>query len=114
MSYYVTFYSYKGGVGRTLTLVNVAVSLVRYGHSVFIWELDLEAPGLLHMPFFEPLRKRATGGTVDLIAAYPQADPSQELSRYVLEHPEFEPGRLRLLPAGCADTHYAERFAAIR
>lgn len=114
MSYYVTFYSYKGGVGRTLTLVNVAVSLVKLGHSVFIWELDLEAPGLLTMPFFAPLRDKAQGGTVDFLAAYPPTENLPTLSDYVLEHPDFPPGRLRLLPAGCADARYAQRFAAIR
>ena len=114
MSYTVTFYSYKGGVGRTLTLVNVAVSLVRLGHSVFIWELDLEAPGLLHMPFFAALKAQASGGAVDLLASYPQTLPGPDLARYVLDHPDFAPGRLRLLPAGRADARYAERFAAIR
>ena len=114
MSYTVTFYSYKGGVGRTLTLVNVAVSLVRLGHSVFIWELDLEAPGLLHMPFFAALKAQASGGAVDLLAAYPHTPPGHDLARYVLDHPDFAPGRLRLLPAGRADARYAERFAAIR
>ncbi|MEW6210546.1 MAG: pentapeptide repeat-containing protein, partial [Acidobacteriota bacterium] len=116
MSYYTTFYSYKGGVGRTLTLVNVAVSLASRGHSVFIWELDLEAPGLLNIPFFRPLREKAKGGSVDLIASFQetQSDPFNEIAQYLLEPDGFEPGRFRLLPAGRADAGYARLFSSIR
>jgi hypothetical protein len=42
----VTFYSYKGGVGRTLALLNVAALLLRRGHRVLLVDFDLEAPGL--------------------------------------------------------------------
>ena len=42
----VTFYSYKGGVGRTLALANVAEYLVRFNKKVCIMDFDLEAPGL--------------------------------------------------------------------
>ena len=40
-----TFYSYKGGVGRTLLAANVAVELSRRGKTL-LWDLDIEAPGL--------------------------------------------------------------------
>ncbi len=42
----VTFYSYKGGVGRTLALLNVAATLLRRGNRVLLVDFDLEAPGL--------------------------------------------------------------------
>jgi len=42
----VTFYSYKGGVGRTFTLANVAYSLYSLGRKVLVLDWDLEAPGL--------------------------------------------------------------------
>ncbi len=41
----VTFYSYKGGVGRTLALLNVAALFARHGRKVVAVDLDLEAPG---------------------------------------------------------------------
>lgn len=42
----VTFYSFKGGVGRTTALVSCAWQLARKGHRVVAIDLDLEAPGL--------------------------------------------------------------------
>lgn len=41
-----TFYSFKGGVGRSLLLANVGVSLARGSRKVLLWDLDVEAPGL--------------------------------------------------------------------
>jgi cellulose biosynthesis protein BcsQ len=40
----VTFYSYKGGVGRSMCLANVGVQLAQWGHKVLL--VDIEAPGL--------------------------------------------------------------------
>jgi MinD-like ATPase involved in chromosome partitioning or flagellar assembly len=41
-----TFYSYKGGVGRSMALANVAELLYRVGLRVLVVDWDLEAPGL--------------------------------------------------------------------
>lgn len=42
----ITFYSYKGGVGRSLALSNIAIKLSQLKKKVFIVDFDLEAPGL--------------------------------------------------------------------
>jgi len=44
----ITFYSYKGGVGRTLAIVNIANRLAEFGKKVCVMDFDLEAPGLIH------------------------------------------------------------------
>ncbi len=41
-----TFYSYKGGVGRSLAAVNVAYALAGRGRHVLLIDMDLEAPGI--------------------------------------------------------------------
>lgn len=41
-----TFYSYKGGVGRSVALLNTAHQLALRGRSVLVIDFDLEAPGL--------------------------------------------------------------------
>lgn len=42
----VTFYSYKGGVGRTMALANVAFLAAANGKKVLVMDWDMEAPGL--------------------------------------------------------------------
>ena len=53
MTKIVSFYSYKGGVGRTMALVNVAHVLARDGYRILMVDFDLEAPGMTH--FFAKL-----------------------------------------------------------
>src|ERR1035438_4209500 len=48
-----TFYSYKGGVGRSMALANVAECFYLQGLRVLMIDWDLEAPGLESF-FFEP------------------------------------------------------------
>lgn len=42
----VTFYSFKGGTGRTMALANIAVLAARSNKKVLLIDWDLEAPGL--------------------------------------------------------------------
>ncbi|HTF04416.1 MAG TPA: AAA family ATPase [Bacteroidia bacterium] len=42
----ITFYSFKGGVGRTMALSNVAALLAKWQKKVLIVDFDLEAPGV--------------------------------------------------------------------
>ncbi len=45
----VSFFSFKGGVGRTNLLLNVAYGLAREGAFVVVADWDLQAPGLTRM-----------------------------------------------------------------
>lgn len=67
----LTFYSYKGGVGRSMALANVAAMLARWGHRVLIIDWDLEAPGL-HEFFSQWLAGTAADspGIVDMIKSF--------------------------------------------
>jgi MinD-like ATPase involved in chromosome partitioning or flagellar assembly len=67
MSTIVTFYSYKGGVGRSMALANVALLLARRGLRVLAVDWDLEAPGLDR--YFAALKVEPGGpGLLRLIA----------------------------------------------
>lgn len=44
--YIFTFYSFKGGVGRSMALMNTAYRLAGWGRHVLIIDMDLEAPGV--------------------------------------------------------------------
>jgi MinD-like ATPase involved in chromosome partitioning or flagellar assembly/Flp pilus assembly protein TadD len=63
----ITFYSYKGGVGRTLALANIAKRLAEFGKKVCILDFDLEAPGL-HIKLENQISKQGVqSGIVDYI-----------------------------------------------
>jgi cellulose biosynthesis protein BcsQ/tetratricopeptide (TPR) repeat protein len=67
----VTFYSFKGGTGRTMALANVAWILAANGNRVLVADWDLESPGLHR--FFQPfLAADISGapGIVDFIRRY--------------------------------------------
>lgn len=68
-----TFYSFKGGVGRTLLATNVAVALARRGKTL-LWDLDVEAPGLHHIAALG-LSGRVEGGFMGWFKSWqPAAD----------------------------------------
>jgi len=60
----VAFYSFKGGVGRSLVLANVAWTLAACGKRVLVIDWDLEAPGL-HEYFRSCLDGLAVAGGVE-------------------------------------------------
>jgi hypothetical protein len=60
----VSFYSYKGGVGRTLLVANTAQFLALSGRRVVALDLDLEAPGLHHKLGSADVLARAKSGTL--------------------------------------------------
>lgn len=124
----VTFYSFKGGVGRTMALANVAWILASRGKRVLAVDWDLEAPGL--HSYFHPLltdpELRDTDGLIDLLRAYQQAVllPGREqlpqdegwfrrtldLTPYVvgLDLKFAGGGRLDFLPAGRQNAAYSD------
>jgi MinD-like ATPase involved in chromosome partitioning or flagellar assembly len=65
----ITFYSYKGGTGRTMLLANVAWILASNGYKVLIIDWDLEAPGLHRYlrPFLLDHELKNTPGLVDFV-----------------------------------------------
>lgn len=61
----ITFYSCKGGVGRSMALINVVCLLAKKGIKVLMIDWDLEAPGL--DTYFNGEVKKSDIGLVDLI-----------------------------------------------
>ncbi|WP_441290222.1 KGGVGR-motif variant AAA ATPase [Sorangium sp. KYC3313] len=68
-----TFYSYKGGVGRSMALANVAAWLCDQGLRVVLIDWDLEAPGI-ESYFYQSEEDledvRSTLGLIDLLMSY--------------------------------------------
>ncbi|MBA4392814.1 MAG: hypothetical protein C0407_04590 [Desulfobacca sp.] len=120
---FVTFYSYKGGVGRTLALGNVAWEVARNGKKVVILDFDLEAPGISSIiPFQKTIKKhfadkKKKGGLFEFILEFQQTQKIPSLASYYSTEPliekEFkEGGSLRIIPAGREDVAYKEKLQA--
>src|SRR3712207_1583100 len=78
----VTFYSYKGGTGRTLALASVAWILAANGKRVLAVDWDLESPGLHRYfhPFLTDKKLNNSRGVIDLIRDFAAAavDPDAD------------------------------------
>src|SRR5437016_10345597 len=75
----VTFYSYKGGVGRTMALANVATLLATWGKKVLVVDWDLEAPGVEHFLVeagAELIATQERPGLVDLLTELSEKNSS--------------------------------------
>ncbi|MFG1669409.1 FxSxx-COOH system tetratricopeptide repeat protein [Streptomyces sp. Y7] len=126
----VTFYSYKGGTGRTMALANAAWILAANGKRVLAVDWDLEAPGLHRFfhPFLDPATVGATTGVIDMLKEYAWAATSDgdlgdlderppdwhldyaRIQRHAvsLDWQHFpEPGTLDLVSAGRQDREYS-------
>jgi MinD-like ATPase involved in chromosome partitioning or flagellar assembly len=69
----VTFYSYKGGTGRTMAMANLAWILAANGKRVLIVDWDLESPGLhrYYAPsLLDPQALAATQGVVNMVREF--------------------------------------------
>lgn len=116
----VTFYSYKGGTGRSLLLANTAQFLGLAGKRVVALDLDFEAPGLhykLHIG--KPGQRTADivpkHGVVDYLSVALDGPHPERLSDYLapVALPEGS-GALALMPAGAAPTgEYWRKLTAL-
>ncbi|HEX3592761.1 MAG TPA: FxSxx-COOH system tetratricopeptide repeat protein [Pseudonocardiaceae bacterium] len=120
----ITFYSYKGGTGRTMTVANVAWILAGNGLRVLTVDWDLESPGLHRYfhPFLLDKQLRSTRGVIDMVRDFSTAamDPHGDddpgwFEQYanVLHYAvsldwQFQGvGTLDFLPAGLQDAPYS-------
>lgn len=103
-----TFYSYKGGTGRTLALANVASFAATAGKRVFVLDMDLEAPGATYKLLNpEQQKQNVNRGLVGYLLDS-MTGRSLDLSRYVVQVDRLagyvqgrKPrGALWLMPAG--------------
>jgi len=107
----VTFYSFKGGVGRTTALTHVAWILAMRGRKVVAVDLDLEAPGLSTAFNLQPQPKY---GIVDYFyerSYLPEGiKPNISITEIFGEVriPNAK-GRLFVVPAGCLSLDYISK-----
>jgi MinD-like ATPase involved in chromosome partitioning or flagellar assembly len=107
----VTFYSFKGGVGRTTALTHVASILAMRGLKVVAVDLDLEAPGLSTAFNLKPQPKY---GIVDYFyerSYLPDGvEPSISIAEILGEvRVPNATGRLFVVPAGFLNLDYVSK-----
>ena len=110
----ITFYSFKGGMGRTTALAGTALQLARKGKNVMMIDMDIEAPGLATL-FFE--EERIQNGVLDYLLEHPLSVQS-DIADYVLDVTdssllEENDGSLFIIPAGKVDENYLQKLARI-
>ena len=134
---FVTFYSFKGGVGRSMALINTAGILAgQRGFRVLVLDLDLEAPGLSYLnpeaPDAATSERQAEltlqPGFVELLTDAKERGPEADLfkldgvqleAKYMrkIKIPDhlrdFPDGSLHIMPAGRFDSDYARRLDAL-
>ena len=99
----VSFYSLRGGVGRSTALAYTARILAAEGRKVVCVDMDLEAPGLAVL-FGADEEAQDGRGVVDLLVRLDQGE-EPDLSRYLIQVDETVD--LYCLPGGRADADYA-------
>jgi MinD-like ATPase involved in chromosome partitioning or flagellar assembly len=122
-TFWVTFYSYKGGVGRSMSLANVAASLAQAGRRVVMIDFDLEAPGLDSFEEFAVPKGRT--GVVEYVCHYLETGQVAPITEYVHEiqpvnpadpaKPKPQPleGKLWLMTSGAKDDAYNRKRLSI-
>lgn len=125
----ITFYSFKGGTGRSMSMANVAWVLASNGLRVLTVDWDLEAPGLhrYFSPFLLDKDLTSSEGVIDFIIDYASAAmtpaegnkplpnnwyvPYANILRYATSLNWRFPGKGRLdfIPAGRQGPSYSTR-----
>jgi len=110
--YVVTFYSFKGGVGRSQALMNVAIEMALRGRRVLVVDFDLEAPGLhSYRPFS---RKKKQNGMVEYVNQYLETAEAPDVSDFIIQSENFRGDhKIWLMPSGRLDSSYATRLSKI-
>lgn len=103
---FVTFYSFKGGVGRSFLLANVACALARTGAKVLCIDWDLEAPGLSQ--FFCEGKQSSYRGLLYWIDRYRETTESDWRDHISLPNRSgyLFPSGLEVMFAGEVDSNY--------
>jgi hypothetical protein len=126
----ITFYSYKGGTGRSMALANTAWVLASNGKRVLVIDWDLEAPGLHRYfdPFLSDPDLVKSDGLIEFFIKFASAaiapdegsvqdndqswfEPYSNLIPYAcpIDYPFAKPGCLDIVPAGRQDGNYSVR-----
>jgi cellulose biosynthesis protein BcsQ len=110
----ITFYSYKGGVGRSMAMANIGALLTQWGYRTLVIDWDLEAPGLENYfkSFIDLESVKSKNGLIDLLV---QKKQNPEFSakdinwREYVNHVQLGDSTLDFITAGKQNELYIEK-----
>ena len=110
MSQIITFYSYKGGVGRSMALANVATLLSKWGKKVLMIDWDLEAPGLefFFKPYLPEIDWSQQKGVLEWLYAVQNQEDAKWQDWIIPFKTKISKADLHLLVAGKSNGNYSE------
>lgn len=111
--YVATFYSFKGGVGRSLALANVGLGLAQTGLRVLIVDFDLESPGIDTFDLLHP--KEEGPGIIEYVYQYISSGKAPDVKDYIYEAYGLGKGggRVWVMPAGRKGKEYSAKLGQI-
>lgn len=97
----ISFYSFKGGVGRTTTMVLSAIELAKRGKKVVLIDFDLEAPGVSSLFPADAVSKY---GVLDFLLESPVYEDEINIDEYLYTVSEYchvsqSGGEIYIVPA---------------
>lgn len=115
----ISFYSYKGGVGRTLALIHTAYLLAQKGKNVLMLDLDIEAPSMQNIfksemedidyglidYLYNKIYEQGTDKKITIADIYTKVEGSKD---------ENISGNLYVVPAGKLNTEYIYKLSKIQ
>lgn len=107
----ITFYSYKGGVGRTIALIQTAYLLAKKGKKVLLMDLDIEAPSFYNI--FRDVIKMEDG-LVDYLYEELYDGKKIQLSEIISKLNLNLKGEIYIVSTGITDLKYVQKLEALK
>lgn len=108
----ISFYSYKGGVGRTIALIQTAYLLAKQGKNVLLLDLDIEAPSFYNI-FKDDIKTEH--GLVDYLYEDLYYDKKSISVSNIISKLNLElKGDIYVIPAGKNNISYVKKLEKLK
>lgn len=108
----ISFYSYKGGVGRTVALIQTAYLLAKEGKNVLLMDLDIEAPSFFNI-FKDDVKSKY--GLVDYLYEKLYFNEDEIKITHIISKLNLNlKGEIYIIPAGKSNIEYVKKLEKLK
>lgn len=108
----ISFYSYKGGVGRTVALIQTAYLLAKEGKNVLLMDLDIEAPSFFNI-FKDDVKSKY--GLVDYLYEKLYFNEDEIKITHIISKLNLNlKGEIYIIPAGRSNIGYVKKLEKLK